>query len=335
MADLAEDLDAPRLLFAAERAQPAVLDATIAISSRDRYDELLVAIRSVFAQEGCSYEVIVIDDGSSDDTAGRVHEAFPGAWIYRSEHSRGLVAQRNFLASAARGRIVVSIDDDDELVDPFTIARTVADFEAGDDIGAVAIPYRELTTSGEWVDLQYPSGSGVEIIDTYIGAAYAVRRDIFLSLGGFWEHMRGEEREFCLRMLAAGYLVRLGTAPPLLHRPSSLRSWAKKSFNSRRSDVLFAYRHVPTPSLPWHMARATANAALAAVTIDRGRYAGDMARGYLAGFRALRGSPRSPVDRATYALHVRLRRRGPLPLEEVRDMLRRHRIGLGRAQGSA
>ncbi len=284
-----------------------------------------MALASVFAQEGCAYEVVVLDDGSSDGTAKRVHEAFPSASVYRSETSRGLVAQRNFLAAVARGRVVISVDDDDELVDRRTVSRTVADFDAGDEIGAVAIPYRERTDSGAWVDLQHPRGPGVEVVDTYIGAAYAVRRDVFTALGGFWEHMRGEEREFCLRMLAAGYVVRLGTAPPLLHRPSPLRSWARKSFNSRRSDVLFAYRHVPTPSLPWHMARATANAALAAATIDRGRYAGDMARGYLAGFRALRGSPRAPVDHAIYALHLRLRRRGPLPLEEVRDALAHER----------
>ena len=317
----------PRLVYAPDRRPAERLDASIAISTRDRFDGLMVAVRSACAQQGCSCEVIVVDDGSRESLAEPIHQAFPSVSVYRSESPRDFVLQRNFIATVARGRVLVSIDDDAELVDPKTVAVTVRDFDAGRDIGAVAIPYRNLLPDGSWKTLQHPRGKEVECIASFIGTAYAVRRDLFLALGSFWEHRGHEERDFCLRMLQAGYLVRLGSAPALLHRPSAARNLHRVAFAHRRSDVQLVYRNVPAALLPWQLARTAANAILAAAVIGHGRYARDMARGYVAGLRAISRTSRRPVDRDVFRLHLRMRRGGPLPVDQARAALSRRPRG--------
>lgn len=313
------------LVYPASPAPSDPVDATIIVTSVERSDELMTAVRSAAAQRGCSNEVILVDAGSTDRVADRVHEAFPSVNIYRSEDRLPMLVTRNFMTAHARGRIVVSIDDDAELVDSLTVARTLADFDDAVEVGAVAIPYRELTSAGTWFTAQSSTRPGIEFIDSFVGTAYAVRRDLFLDLGGFWEYRANEERDYCLRLLQAGYGVRIGTAPALEHRPSPMRSLAQMSFNGRRSDVQFIYRNVPSANVPWALIRTTGNLAVAAAMIGRGRYAKDMYRGYIQGFREIPRSLRSPVDPEIYRLSLRLRRAGPLPLEQLRAILARRK----------
>lgn len=66
-----------------------------------------------------------------------------------------------------------------------------------------------------------PDDGKVYVTAAFIGTAYALRRDVFLQLGGFqgllfhW----AEETEFCQRLVGAGYVVRLGTRPCIRHFP--------------------------------------------------------------------------------------------------------------------
>ncbi len=317
-----------RLLYEPDPPVLEPLDATIAITTLNRREEALTAVRSACAQEGCRFEVIVLDGGSSDGTVESLHEVCPAATVYRSDDWLDLLTAKNFIARVGRGEFMVGLDDDVELIDRRTVAATLADFAAGEDIGAVAVPYRELAPDGEYVKIQHPSGPGVEVVDTFIACAYAVRRELFVALGGYWDLRAGEERDFCLRMLQAGYVVRIGTAPALVHRPSPIRNISAMAFNAHRSDVQFALRRVPRQDLPWHMVRTTANLLRAGAVIGRGRYAPYMTRGFLSGLRPVQGA-RAPVQRDVYKLSLRLRRRGPLPLADVRAALARRTAAPG------
>jgi hypothetical protein len=232
------------------------------------------------------------------------------------------------VAHVAQGDVIVSIDDDAVFSDPSTVARTLDDFRAGQDIGAVAIPYRELSAEGRWIEPEPAIKTGVEIVEAFVGTAYAIRRDLFLELGGFWEFPQGEERDFCARLLQAGYFVRRGTAPALEHRPSTIRSRKTMAFNGRRGDVQFAYRHVPARYVIWHLVRMTAGSARHAYRDSRGRYAREHLRGYMSGWRQATRTRRAPLDTDVYRLSLRLRRQGALSLEQARAAARdRPRIG--------
>ena len=293
--------------------------ATVVITTRDRRDELAGAIESALAQTA-EPEVLVIDDGSTDGTSDLVRERFPDVRLDRSERSLGLIEQRNRGARLARGEFVISIDDDARFVSERTVEQTLADFDHPR-IGAVAMPFVDVrsTTVARQVP---PSRDGRWITSSYIGTAHAVRREVFLAVGGYRGELRQmvEEPDFCLRMLDAGYVTRLGRADQLHHLESPKRASARIIALGRTNDLLHGFNNVPMPYLLARVLKVTLHSLVFAarwrepLPIARG-----LVDGYRLGLRALRC--RRPVRRSTYRLDHDLRKRGPLPFEAVEPRL--------------
>jgi GT2 family glycosyltransferase len=290
--------------------------ATIAITTKDRRDDLRRALASAFAQTA-DVEVLVIDDGSTDGTAEMVAAEFPDAVVHRSERSLGLIAQRNRAAELASAPVLVSIDDDAELVSPRTVEHTLAELDHPR-VGAVAIPHVDVSKGPSTVLPLPPDNGRVYATVSYVGTAHALRRDVFLELGGYREGLfhQSEESDFCARMLRAGYVVRLGTAEHILHHESPHRVSERLYFYGRRNDVLFAWDNVPMPYLAGRLAKVTVHGLLIGL---RGRHLGaavrGLWRGYAEGVRAL--PRRDPLPRELYRLSRRLRKQLIVPLDEV------------------
>jgi glycosyltransferase involved in cell wall biosynthesis len=123
--------------------------------------------------------------------------------LIRHEVSAGYIVRRNEGARLAKGDVIFSLDDDAVFSSPFVVEQTLRDF-SHPRIGAVAIPYIEPHKANKEMQ-RAPTREDVWITASYIGTAHAVRRDVFLALGGYREHLvhQGEEGDFCLRMLAA------------------------------------------------------------------------------------------------------------------------------------
>lgn len=86
---------------------------TIIVPVYNRAASLGEALRSVLEQTDQDFEVIVVDDGSSDDPARSVHElGDPRMTVLRQENS-GAAAARNAGIDAARGQFVAFLDSDD------------------------------------------------------------------------------------------------------------------------------------------------------------------------------------------------------------------------------
>jgi len=88
-------------------------DVSIVIPCFEQKRFLHQAIASAAAQRSPPLEIIVVDDGSSEDLADVV-SAFPGARLIRQEN-RGLAAARNTGLRAAEGKRVIFLDADDAL----------------------------------------------------------------------------------------------------------------------------------------------------------------------------------------------------------------------------
>ena len=292
--------------------------ATIVITTKNRKDELRRALQSALAQTG-SIEVLVIDDGSEDGTAEMVRTEFPQVRIERSEVSRGLIVQRNRAALLAAAPIIFSIDDDAAFSSPQVVEQTLAEFD-DPRIGAVAIPYRE-PNKGDCVMQQAPSRDGIWVANSFIGTAHAVRRDIFLQLGGYREALfhQGEEGDFCIRMLDQGYIVRSGNADVIYHYESPRRDFRRLDYYGPRNSVLYVWQNVPLPMMPVHLLATSVKCALWSLAPKRLLV---RLRGLAAGYLALVWSKRLPVSRTAYRLVRDLSRRGPLCLREVESELR-------------
>lgn len=295
--------------------------ATVVITTRNRKDELRAAIRSAFGQSE-PVETLVIDDGSTDGTSEMVAREFPAARLVRSDVSKGLIAQRNAGAELARGEFIFSIDDDAEFSTGRVVEQTIAEFSSPR-IGAVAIPFVEPKKEGR-VFQRAPASDRAWVTDSYVGTAHVVRRDIFRRLGGYRADLvhQGEERDYAIRMLDAGYVVRLGAADVIIHHESPKRDLGRMDYYGRRNDLLFAWQNAPMPYLPVHMLATSLNG-MAMAFRERRRRPWRMVRGAIDGWAACfaGGHARRPVRAGAYRLSRRLRTGGPAPLDEIEALL--------------
>jgi glycosyltransferase involved in cell wall biosynthesis len=91
-----------------------VTGVSVIIPTRNRGLLLTTALRSVLWQREVSLEVIVVDDGSNDDTGAVVTAVDdPRVGLLRHDRSQGLSASRNHGAQEAKGEWLAFIDDDD------------------------------------------------------------------------------------------------------------------------------------------------------------------------------------------------------------------------------
>ncbi|HXS38907.1 MAG TPA: glycosyltransferase [Stellaceae bacterium] len=295
------------------------LKASVIITTKNRKEDVCRAIESCLAQTIVP-EVIVIDDGSDDGTSDIVRAKFPTVRLIRSETSQGVAAQRNRGAQLASGDIVFSIDDDIVLVSPQTVEQTLRDFDSPS-VGLVAIPFINVKIDDR-IHYLAPDATGKFATAPFGGGACAVRRDIFLRVGGYRESLMQEmeEEDFCIRLLDAGYFTCIGRASPLHHFCSPARDSEWRSRRSGRNRVLFTWYNVPQPIFLVHLP------ATCLIRILHGFKAHDAAaivRGIAQGigYCARHLSDRKPVRRRTYRLYRRLRKLSGLPLEVGRKYL--------------
>jgi glycosyltransferase involved in cell wall biosynthesis len=289
--------------------------ATVLITTKDRRDQLRDALASVLAQEGATIEVLVLDDGSQDGSAEMVRQAHPAARVHREERSLGVVAARNLGHRLARGAVVFTLDDDAVFRSPGTVAQTLEDL-AGPRIGAVAIPHVDVTAGGAFVRRSVPDRRGIWICPTFSAGACAIRRDVFAELGGYQPDFgrQGEEADFALRMIDAGWWCRLGRAEPIHHHEDTGGS-ARHDYG-RRNEILHLWRNLPAPLLMPYLIIYMVRGLLYGLRIGE---LPAMLRGIGRGFAAIATSRfrRSPVSWRAVVVDRRLRDAQALPLEEL------------------
>jgi glycosyltransferase involved in cell wall biosynthesis len=94
---------------------PKAVTISVIIPTHNRSQALQLALQSVLVQTYTDFEIIIVDDGSTDDTA-QVVARYAGAPIRYIKHDRclGASAARNTAIQAANGTYVAFLDDDDQ-----------------------------------------------------------------------------------------------------------------------------------------------------------------------------------------------------------------------------
>jgi glycosyltransferase involved in cell wall biosynthesis len=151
------------------------------------------ALESVWKQTCGDFELILVDDGSSDDTAARVRQLGGAVRVIRQERS-GVAAARNRGASAARGRYLAFLDSDDLWL-PTKLAVQLAFMSARPEIAICQtdeIWIRRGARVNPKARHRKPSGDIFKrSLDLCLVSPSAVMmtRDLFLETGGFDEDL--------------------------------------------------------------------------------------------------------------------------------------------------
>uniref|UniRef100_B0T448 Glycosyl transferase family 2 n=1 Tax=Caulobacter sp. (strain K31) TaxID=366602 RepID=B0T448_CAUSK len=159
------------------KATPSV---SVVIAAWNAADFIAVAVESAFQQEGVALEVIVVDDASSDDTAGAVQIlARPGLVYHRQERNGGPAAARNAGFALATSDWVAVLDADDRF-DGQRLAKLIAAAEAaGADIAADNFWITsEQDPSTRRLFIDEPLDDGHEIVGL---ESYALGNRLFMS----------------------------------------------------------------------------------------------------------------------------------------------------------
>jgi glycosyltransferase involved in cell wall biosynthesis len=175
------------------------------------------ALRSLGAQSFRDFEVVIVDDGSSDASLALLAAyaaAEPRARVI-ARPNRGLIACRNELLSNARGELVAWMDSDDVSL-PERLALQVAAFDADPALSGLGGVAQCIDPDGHALNVErYPlahrairaaqrEGGGMRFPTTMMRRAEA------LAVGGFREPFRiGEDLDFVLRLGERGKLANL------------------------------------------------------------------------------------------------------------------------------
>lgn len=184
------DGPAPMPALARPSADPPLVSIVIPCFNQAAY--LPASIGSALAQTHRPLEIVVVDDGSADDTAG-VASRYDDVMCIR-QTNRGLAHARNAGLAACRGAFVVCLDADDRL-DPRAVERGLRALAARPDAGLAFGRPRVIDASGALMFTAPPVA-----LETVAGDGYAallgsnviwnpavalIRRDVLDAVGGF------------------------------------------------------------------------------------------------------------------------------------------------------
>ncbi|VEP12654.1 Glycosyl transferase family 2 [Hyella patelloides LEGE 07179] len=116
------------------------------------------AIASILAQTYTNYEIIIVDDGSTDNTR-QVVEAlkkdYKGSLIYIFQDNQGVAKARNKGLEAAKGKYIAFLDQDDFFL-PYKLVEQVSFMEAKPDLGLVNSGWDIVNQAGKIISTVQP-----------------------------------------------------------------------------------------------------------------------------------------------------------------------------------
>jgi glycosyltransferase involved in cell wall biosynthesis len=175
-------------------------DVSIILPTFNRVDYLERSINSVLIQTFTNWELLIIDDGSSDSTFSLVNKfLLKDERIRFSKHKNvGLPITLNIGINSACGKFITFLGSDDEYL-PEHLQLRISEIEKGQNLdclfGGVEI------IGNPFVKDKNDSLKEVHIKDCIVGGTFFGKRNMFLELNGFKDIKYSEDSEFYERAI--------------------------------------------------------------------------------------------------------------------------------------
>ncbi len=248
-----------------------MIDLSIVVVNWNVRDHLRRCLISIFAAGPTGLEVIVVDNASTDGSPDMIRAEFPRVTLIANRDNRGFPAANNQGLAAARGRFVMTLNPDTEIVGE-ALARLIAYLDAHPGVGALGPqllnPDDSIQSSrrrfptfatalfeSTWLQGRAPRGVlrhyyvddvAAEVeqeVDWVTGACIVVRREALDAVGGFDESffMYSEELDWCRRIKSAGWKIVYLPGAQVMHHAgkSSEQAVAARHIHFQTSKVRY------------------------------------------------------------------------------------------------
>jgi len=199
---------------------------SVVIVGWNRGDDILTTLPSVYQQTYPRYEVIVVDNGSTDQTVERVRTAFPQVQVIALDQNLGPTGGRNVGVLAAAGDIIFFLDSDASM-QADTLEHAVCKFANDGQVGAIGCKVLNAHTGRAEKQIGWSFATHVDANREFASYTFsetgcAVRREALDKAGLFWEFLffGREGEELSLRILDAGYKILYCPSSVVHHRES-------------------------------------------------------------------------------------------------------------------
>jgi GT2 family glycosyltransferase len=227
-------------------------EASIVIPVFNKWEYTAACLRSLAeAKVECPFEVIVVDDGSSDETGTRLGEV-DGLISLRNETNLGFVRSCNRGAESARGRFIVLLNNDTQVQDGWLDALSDT-FRQHPDTGLAGArllyPDGRLQEAGGIIfkngsgwnygkgdDADRPEYRFVREVDYCSGACIMMPAELFRELGGLDERYAPayyEDTDLAFRVREHGLRVRVQPEASVIHH-EGITSGTDESSGAKR-----------------------------------------------------------------------------------------------------
>ena len=200
---------------------------SVVIPARNASRTLEACLQSLALSETKPLECIVVDDGSTDNTA-EIAARF-GVMVIATHGQLGPARARNFGARQAVGEIIFFIDSD-ICVHRNTVSMVLQGFAAQPEVDAIIGSYDDSPREQDMLSMyrnlmhRYVHQHGRKVATTFWSGCGAIKRSVFLQYGGFDESYRRpaiEDIELGYRLVSGGHKILLERSLEVKH----LKRW--------------------------------------------------------------------------------------------------------------
>ena len=176
-----------------------VPDISIIITNYNYGKFISRCLRSCLKQERVIYEVIVVDDCSTDNSFDMIRPFAEHVRLFKTPKNSGVAAAANLGIENARGQFFFRVDADDYINKDMSYIMKKY-LESNHDAFCVSSDYLMVDEYENTIERKYAENENISC-----GIMY--RRDLFLSLGGYNPKMRHREEEELKKRLGDDYKI--------------------------------------------------------------------------------------------------------------------------------
>ncbi|WP_138496212.1 glycosyltransferase family 2 protein [Paenibacillus pinistramenti] len=254
------------------------MDLSIIIVNYNTCGLTIDCIQSVYASKTrYTYEIILIDNHSADNTVAAVSDAYPEVRVIANDTNAGFAKANNQGMAIARGRYVLLLNSD-TVVLPHTLETMISFMDGTPEVGAsgckIVLPDGSLdkackrgfpTPSASFYyafgfsrlfpsnprfnqyQLGFRNPDESYPVDCLVGAFMLVRQEVIRQVGGLDESffMYGEDIDWCYRIKQAGWEIYYNSDTSIVHFKggSARRRPFKIVYEFHRAMLLFHRKH--------------------------------------------------------------------------------------------